>query len=123
MHEEDADRTPLGRLARVALRLRRAPWRLEVDGEERAVHLLLVGNNEYRPGGRRERLDGGTLSAYSIERAGRLRLRTETRAGTRFVVRARSARVRAAIDGEPVELESPLEFELLRRALRVRLPA
>ena len=32
-------------------------------------------------------------------------------------------RVRAAVDGEPVELDSPLRFRIEPRALRVLVPA
>ena len=119
VHEEGAG--ALGPLARWLLRFRRSPLRLGLDGEERSVLLLLVGNNEYGADGRRDRLDAGTLSAYSLEHAPLLRLRRETQAGTAFVVQARGARVQAAIDGEAVEVEAPLRFELEPRALRVRI--
>jgi diacylglycerol kinase family enzyme len=112
----------LGPVARALLRLRRSPLKLEVDGAERSVLILLIGNNEYDGRGSRGRLDAGTLSAYLLEHGPLLRLHRETRAGKRFGVRARSSRVRAAIDGEPVELDSPLQFELEPRALRVRIP-
>jgi diacylglycerol kinase family enzyme len=119
VHEEGSG--ALGPLARWLLRFRRSPLRLGLDGEERAVLLLLVGNNEYDAGGRRDRLDAGTLSAYLLEHAPLLRLRRETEVGTAFVVHARTAHVQAAIDGEPAELEAPLRFELEPRALRVRI--
>jgi diacylglycerol kinase family enzyme len=121
VHEEG--QAALGGLARAALRFRRSPLRLVVDGEERSVLVLLVGNNEYDGRGARDRLDGGTLSAYLLEHGPWLRLSRERRAGTSFEVRARSERVRAAMDGEAVELDSPLEFELLPRSLRVRVAA
>jgi diacylglycerol kinase family enzyme len=114
VHEE-------GSLMRWLLRFRRSPLRLGIDGDERKVLVLLVGNNDYDAAGRRERLDAGTLSAYALEHAPFLRLHRETTLGARFVVRARRAWVRAAIDGEPVELDSPLRFELEPRALRVRV--
>lgn len=120
VHEEP-DLAPLGRLARMLLRLRRRPVRLELEGEELAAYLLLVGNNEYLPDGRRERLDAGRLSVRSLERVGRFRVGYERRAGTRFVVGAREPRLRAAIDGEAVELEPRLEFAIRPRALRVRI--
>jgi diacylglycerol kinase family enzyme len=41
----------------------------------------------------------------------------------RFSVAGSQARVHAAIDGEPVVLDSPLAFEIRPRALRVLLPA
>jgi diacylglycerol kinase family enzyme len=119
VHEEG--RAALGGLARAALRFRRSPLRLVVDGEERSVLVLLVGNNEYDGRGARDRLDRGTLSAYLLEHGPWLRLSRESRAGTSFLVRARSGRVPAALDGEAVELDSPLRFELLPRALRVKI--
>jgi len=111
----------LGPVARWLLRLRRSPLKLVVDGEERRVMILLVGNNEYDGRGTRDRLDGGALSAYVLEHDRRLRLHREQRAGTSFTVRARSPHVQAAVDGEPVELDSPLRFELEPRALRVKI--
>jgi diacylglycerol kinase family enzyme len=119
VHEEGEG--ALGPVARALLRFRRSPLKLVVDGEQRSVLILLVGNNEYDGRGARDRLDAGTLSAYLLERHQRIRLQRESRAGTSFKVRARSPRVRAAIDGEPVELDSPLQFELEPRALRVRI--
>jgi hypothetical protein len=92
-----------------------------VNGERRAVLVLLVGNNEYRLASR-ERLDGGALHVYALERHRWLRLRLEERSGTRFVVHSRAKRVKAAIDGEPVYVEPPLVFEIRPRALRVRIP-
>jgi diacylglycerol kinase family enzyme len=120
VHEEGEG--ALAPVTRWLLRFRRSPLRLEVDGSERKALILLIGNNEYNGRGTRERLDGGSLSAYLLERHQRVRLHRETRAGTSFTVRARAPRVRAAIDGEPVELDSPLRFELEPRALRVRIP-
>ena len=120
VHQEP-DLAPLGRLTRTLLRLRRRPVRLELEGEELAAYLLLVGNNEYGPDGRRERLDAGTLSVRTLERVGRLRVGYERRTGTRFLVGSRYRRLRAAIDGEPVALAPPLEFGILPRALRVRI--
>jgi len=119
VHEEGEG--ALGPVARALLRFRRSPLKLVVDGAERSVLILLVGNNEYDGTGSRERLDAGALSAYLLERHHRIRLHREHRAGRSFEVRARSPRIRAAIDGEPVELDSPLHFELDPRALRVRI--
>jgi diacylglycerol kinase family enzyme len=113
----------LGPVARSLLRFRRSPLRLDVDGDYRKAVIMLVGNNEYDGRGTRDRLDGGTLSAYLLEHDRRFRFHRENRAGTEFTVRARSPRVQAAIDGEPVELDSPLHFELEPRALRVKIPS
>jgi diacylglycerol kinase family enzyme len=69
----------LGPVARALLRFRRSPLKLVVDGEDRSVLILLVGNNEYDGRGARERLDAGTLSAYLLERHHRIRLRRALR--------------------------------------------
>ena len=119
VHEEGEG--ALGPVARALLRFRRSPLKLVVDGEDRSALIMLVGNNEYDGTGSRERLDAGTLSAYLLEHGPLLRLHRESRAGKSFEVRARSPRIRAAIDGEPVELESPLRFRLDPRALRVKM--
>lgn len=119
----------LRRMLAAALRLRRAPLRLDVNGEDRAVLVLVIGNNEYRLSsladlgnvGGRERLDGGVLHAYSVERGRWLRPRFETRTGARFVVRSPAKRVKVAIDGEAEYLEPPLVFEIRPYALRVRI--
>jgi diacylglycerol kinase family enzyme len=46
----------------------------------------------------------------------------EEQSGGHFVVDARAGHLRAAVDGEPEELETPLRFEIQPRALRVLLP-
>jgi diacylglycerol kinase family enzyme len=119
VHQEG--RGSLRAVARWVLRFRRSPLRVGLDGEERKVLVLLVGNNEYDGRGSRDRLDGGALSAYSLEHGRLLGLRREIATRTSLVVHARVPRVRAAIDGEPAELEAPLRFELEPRALRVRI--
>lgn len=45
------------------------------------------------------------------------------RAGEHFTIELRSTHVRAAIDGEPVEVESPLEARIEPGRLRLLLPA
>lgn len=118
----------LRRLVAALIRFRRAPLRLVVEGDDRSVLVLLVGNNEYRLAsladladvGGRERLDGGALYAYEIHRE-RLRLRFDTRKAQSFRVEANESLLKAALDGEPIELEPPLEFAIRPRALRVRI--
>jgi diacylglycerol kinase family enzyme len=118
---------------------------LDVDGrrERRRVLICLVSNNDYRsdrPGdlGRRVRLDEGLLRVYVIEamRRGALvgllaraavgRITAAEgwveRAAATLCVESRRRRVHAAIDGEPVVLRPPLEFELRPSALRVLVP-
>jgi diacylglycerol kinase family enzyme len=118
---------------------------LEADGREEhhSALVVLVGNNDYRVESMsdvagRERLDEGLLHAYVIEAVSRrallsLLLRAATgrlsqadgfveRSAPRLTVDLPHQRIHAAIDGEPVVLEAPLEFETKPRALRVRLP-
>ena len=119
--------------------------RFDVDGrrEEHESLLLLVANNDYGVGEggelqARERLDEGRLHAYVLEAVAPTRLvallaraaaaRIDGAEGwaeyasERFTVEARRPRLHAAIDGEPVLLPSPLEFEIAPQALRVLIP-
>ena len=103
----------------------RSPVELTIDGQPLQAHLLLVANNAYTPmqvfsAGERERLDEGTLSLYVG--TGMLPRRWEERRVERLVVGSPNGSVRAAVDGEPARLETPLELEVLPRALRVRVP-
>jgi diacylglycerol kinase family enzyme len=136
------------RMAPAALGRARRPLSLafDVQGEraEREALVLLVANNDYRMTsmadlGARSRLDEGCLHAYVIEAADRRVLlalltkavlgRTEEAEGwvewaaSSFRVEFRHPRVHAAVDGEPVVLEPPLEFSIRPRGLRVLLPA
>lgn len=118
----------------------------EMEGErrERDALVVLVANNDYRMSsmadlGARSRLDEGLLHVYVIEA-------TDRRALLALLVKAalgkaedaegwaewaceavrvtfRGPRVHAAIDGEPVVLEPPIDFAVRPRALRVLLPA
>jgi diacylglycerol kinase family enzyme len=95
-----------------------------VDGDPVRARVIFVGNNAYELSlftvGARERLDGGELSLWTA--AGWLPTSWEQRTGTSFRIDTRGARVRAAIDGEPVVLDTPLEVEILPRALRLLVP-
>jgi diacylglycerol kinase family enzyme len=55
--------------------------------------------------------------------AGWLPTAWEEQVAARFRIEVPSGRVRAAIDGEPVVLDSPLELESVPQALRVLVPA
>jgi diacylglycerol kinase family enzyme len=135
------------RMAPAALGRARRPLALSFDGgESREEHLalvVLVANNDYGMTsmadlGERSRLDEGLLHAYVIEAVDRRALVAMlARAvgghleeaegwvewtGARFRVETRRPRVHAAIDGEPVVVESPLEFEIRPRGLRVLVP-
>ena len=111
--------------------------------ERRAALVVLVANNDYRIEsmadlGERARLDEGLLHAYVIEAVSRRALvALLARAAVRnvgeaeglvewtaesFSVESSRPRIHAAIDGEPVVLETPLAFEVKPRALRVLVP-
>jgi diacylglycerol kinase family enzyme len=137
----------LARMAPAGLGRSRRPlaFSFEVDGrrENHLALIALVANNEYRMTslaelGDRPRLDEGRLHLYVIEAVGRrLLLALLGRAvvgsleqaqgwvatsASRLRVEPPRPRVHAAIDGEAVVLESPLDFEIRPRALSVRVP-
>lgn len=128
VHERERHRRrreTLARLRALAIALRHRSWRgLSVDGEPLRVRVLLVSNNAYALDllsiGERERLDEGVLHLYAG--TGILRASWTERRGERFVVDAGSGRLEAAVDGEPERLETPIEFRVEPRALRVLLP-
>jgi len=98
--------------------------RARVNGEEIAARVLLVGNNRYEISlftvGERERLDEGCLHLWIAE--GVLPTTWEERVSSRFEIDLPGAHVRAAADGEPLLLETPLAVESLPGALRVLVP-
>lgn len=136
----------LARMGPAALGRSRRPLAVsfEVHGEaeEHEALLLLVANNEYDLGGdgfgSRGRFDEGRLVAYVLEAVSRARLvallaraaagRLEGAEGwteysaPRFRVDTPRRRIHAAVDGEPVVLRPPLDFEIRPRALRVLIP-
>ena len=101
----------------------RRPVGLVIDGEPITARVVLVGNNGYELDlfdvGERARLDEGALHAYLA--GGWLPRTWEERVAQEFRIEG-SGPLRAAIDGEPVELESPVELRIEPRALRVLLP-
>ena len=135
------------RMAPAALGRARRPLALTFDVEgrrrEHDALVVLVANNDYRMTtmadlGARARLDEGLLHAYVVEAADRRTLlallgkavlgNAEEAEGwvdwacPTLRVDFRRARVHAAIDGEPVVLEPPLELAIRPRGLRVLLP-
>jgi diacylglycerol kinase family enzyme len=118
-------RDALAGLKALGLLLRR-PRGLGVTIDRGRVHarIVVVSNNRYELDlfslGERERLDEGSLHCYVAH--GWLPRTWEEQSGEQFVVDARAGRMRAAVDGEPEELETPLRFEIQPRALRVLLP-
>jgi diacylglycerol kinase family enzyme len=97
---------------------------MRVNGEALIARILLVGNNRYEVSlftlGERERLDGGELQLWAA--AGVFPTAWEERVDTRFSLELPRATARAAIDGEPVVLDSPLMLESRPGALRVLVP-
>jgi len=135
------------RMAPAALGRGRSPldvsFELEGRRKRHAALVVLVANNDYRIEsmadlGERARLDEGLLHAYVIEAVSRralLALLARAAVGKVgeaqglvewaaecFSVKSSRARIHAAIDGEPVVLETPLEFEVRPGALRVLVP-
>jgi diacylglycerol kinase family enzyme len=98
--------------------------RARVNGAPVLARIILVGNNRYELSlftlGERERMDEGALHLWTAP--GVWPTAWEERTGPRFTIDVGRARVRAAIDGEPALLETPLELESLPGALRVLLP-
>jgi diacylglycerol kinase family enzyme len=97
---------------------------ITVDGEPVEARVVLVSNNAYvldvLSVGERERLDEGELYLYALH--GVLRFEWDERDGESFTIDAQAGRLQAAVDGEPDELETPIEFRVEPRALRVLLP-
>jgi diacylglycerol kinase family enzyme len=128
VHERERHRRRREALARaraVLIALRHYSARgLVVDGSPVRARVVLVANNHYRLDllsiGERERLDEGRLHLYIA--TGILRAHWAERSGQRFEVSTRRASLRAAIDGEPARLETPIEFTIEPRALRVLVP-
>jgi diacylglycerol kinase family enzyme len=95
----------------------REPLGITIDGDPVEARIVLVANNAYTIDfptiGARERLDEGELHLY---------VPGDERAGERFVVDAAAGRLEAAVDGEPAVLQTPIEFRIEPRALRVLVP-
>ena len=118
-------RQALARIRAYGTALRRPqPLRVRVDGELQEAAVLLIANNAYRLDllsvGERERLDEGALHLYVTERV--LPWRWEKRSAPRFEIEVERSPVKAAIDGEPAEFESPIEARIGPRALRLLEP-
>jgi diacylglycerol kinase family enzyme len=102
----------------------RRPLGITIDGQPIPARVVLVSNNAYMLDvfsiGERERLDAGRLHLYIP--AGLLRRTWVEREAERFEIGAAAGRLDAAVDGEPEALETPIEFTIEARALRVLLP-
>lgn len=99
--------------------------RARVNDEQLVARVLLVGNNRYEVDlftlGERTCLDGGELQLWAA--AGWLPRAWEERTAPAFTIDFGGGPIDAAIDGEPVTLEQPLELESLQRELRILLPS
>jgi diacylglycerol kinase family enzyme len=121
VHRRERHRRRRQALARVRswliLLTHRESLGITIDGRPDDTRLVLVANNRYDlelPAlGARARLDEGMLYLYVL--GGRV----AGERGERFVIDASAGRLEAAIDGEPDVLETPIEFQIEPRALRV----
>ncbi len=95
-----------------------------IDGDHVAARVVVVACNAYALDllslGERERMDEGLLHVY-VPRGFR-RIEWADRSCTSLAIETPSASVRAAIDGEPARLGSPVEFRIDPGALRVLVP-
>lgn len=101
----------------------RHPKPFVLDGEHVQARVVLFANNAYEINmldlGARTRLDAGSLHAYLA--ADWLPHTWDERAGERFTLEHADG-IPAAVDGEPVHLDSPVELAIEPRALRILLP-
>jgi diacylglycerol kinase family enzyme len=99
------------------------PLHLTIDGELSRARAVVVANNAYRLDpltiGKRERIDEGLLYVY--EAPGLLPTTWSERSADEVRIEARGT-IRAAIDGEAVRLDPPLDFRIEPSALRVLCP-
>ena len=118
--------------------------RIEIDGKTflRKTPFVFVGNNPYEMDlyniGRREALDTGKLSIYFLHRGGRwgvIMLLVHTLTGRvkqwrdfeevlaeSVTIQSRRRRLQVAFDGEVDVMETPLEYRILPKALKVIVP-
>jgi diacylglycerol kinase family enzyme len=103
----------------------RRPLGITIDGRHVKARVVLVSNNAYKLDlfsiGERDRLDGGRLHVYLP--AGLFRRAWIEREGEAFELNAAAGRLRAAVDGEPGVLDTPVDFTIEPRGLRVLLPS
>ena len=122
-HRRRRDATARLRAILIAFR-HRSSRGLVVAGEPVRARVLVVSNNAYvlelLELGERERLDEGLLHLYAG--SGVVRSSWTERSAERFTVDAAVGHVAAAVDGDPVRLETPLEFGIEPLALRVLVP-
>lgn len=128
VHRREQHRRRSEALARVRalgiLVTQRHPLGLTIDGEPTTARVVLVANNAYKLDplsvGARERLDEGVLHLYSAE--GWLPHNWEEKTGEHFSIGAAPKRLKLAVDGEPLAVETPFETWIEPQALRVLVP-
>lgn len=102
----------------------RHPKGFLVDGEPVVTRILLIANNAYSVDllsiGERPTLDSGQLYLYAAQ-GWFPDTWVERNAGT-FTVDTSERPLQAAVDGEPAELDPPVEFSIKPKALRVLVP-
>jgi diacylglycerol kinase family enzyme len=102
----------------------RRPLGITIDGQLITARVVLVSNNAYKLDlfsvGERERLDAGRLHLYVP--VGPLRRGWVEREAEAFEIGAAAGRLEAGVDGEPEVLDTPIDFTIGPRALRVLLP-
>jgi len=122
-HRRRRDTLARARALGTLLRHRRDE-RITVDGRAVDARVVLVSNNAYELSllslGTRDRLDEGLLHVY--EAHGLLRPSWDDRSCASLTVDARAGSLRAAVDGEPELLETPVTFRVAPGALTVLLP-
>lgn len=95
-----------------------------IGGRSVRLRILLVANNGYELSlftlGERRTLDEGSLHVYGA--SGWLPGNWTELVGPDFRIELDTPGIRAAVDGEPLCLESPLELRCLPKALRVLVP-
>ena len=131
-------------VARTWWHLRKLTAMLSIDDREivRRSPFIVVGNGSYVLSGlslgKREEISDGRLSLYVAPSTGRIGVlslpfralagrleeyeRFETICARKITARFRHRRIETGIDGEVRILESPLNFEVRRSALRVLVP-
>jgi len=146
--EDDGRSRPVAEaiaIARTWWRLRNLTVTLSIDDLDlvRQSPFIVVGNGGYSLSGfslgQRDEISDGRLSLYVAPAAGRmgallLPLRAlsgtldsyekfETMEADRITMSFERPSIGAGIDGEIVDLQSPLEFKIHRRALQILVPA
>lgn len=128
VHRREHHRRRGEALARVrallAVARHRHRLRARVNDEDVTARALFIGNNYYELDlftlGERPRLDEGRLFLWIAD--GVLPTTWDDRTGTAFRVALPEPRIHAAVDGEPVVLDSPLELTSLPGGLRLLVP-